>query len=207
MNADVETRRGAIGEVDQLLNSQSIGAQSKGRSMDARFGRICFALSGLLLVGAGAMAGERSRQNASPLFGVSLPTGYRDWKVISVAHEAGSLNDIRVILGNGIAMRAYRSGRRPFPDGTAIVRIAWKLTSSARNDKIFGRAQSFVAGEPTNVQIEFKDARKYAATGGWGYGQFESGKANPDVALMQTCFACHTKLPAKDDSIFTSYAR
>jgi len=171
------------------------------------FGSICFLTGGLTLVGALGIADERSGQNVSPIFGVHLPIGYRDWKVIGVAHEAGNLNDIRVILGNDIAMTAYRLGRRPFPDGTAIVRIAWKLTSSTRNDEIFGRAQSFVAGEPTNVQIELKDARKFPATGGWGYGQFENGKANPDVAQMKSCFACHTKLPAGDDFIFTSYAR
>jgi hypothetical protein len=72
----IETPLRAIGEADHLLSSPSISLQSKGRSMDASFCRICFALSGLLPVGAGAMAGERSRQNVSPIFGVSLPTGY-----------------------------------------------------------------------------------------------------------------------------------
>jgi hypothetical protein len=33
--------------------------------------------------------------------------GYRDWKLISVAREVGSLNDIRAILGNDVAIRAY----------------------------------------------------------------------------------------------------
>ena len=36
---------------------------------------------------------------ASPIFGVKLPAGYREWQMISVAHEAGSLNDIRAVLG------------------------------------------------------------------------------------------------------------
>ncbi|MEG3175367.1 cytochrome P460 family protein [Sphingomonas sp. RB3P16] len=141
------------------------------------------------------------------MFGVSLPAGYRQWQVVSVAHEAGGLNDVRVILGNDVAMKAFREGRRPFPDGTTIARVAWKLVASDRNNAIFGKPQSFVAGDATNVQIVVKNSRKYAATGGWGYGQFENGKANPDMALMRTCFACHTKLPRSEDFIFTDYSR
>ena len=62
--------------------------------------------------------------DGSPIFGVKIPAGYRDWQMISVAHEAGSLNDIRAVLGNDIAVRAYREGTRPFPDGAIIARLA-----------------------------------------------------------------------------------
>jgi len=161
----------------------------------------------LLLAGAVSAALPQAPPNASPVFGVQLPAGYRQWQVIGAAHEAGNLNDIRVILGNDVAMKAFRSGRRPFPDGATIARLAWKLVPSDRNNAIFGKPQSFVAGDATNVQISVKNARKYATTGGWGYGQFELGKANPDAALMRTCFACHTKLPASDDFVFTAYSR
>ena len=133
--------------------------------------------------------------NASPDYGVTLPPDYRSWEVVSVAHEAGNNNDIRAILGNDIAMKAYRSGALPFPDGSILARIAWRYEPSARNNAIFGRDQSFVAGDPTNVQIDVKDARRFASSGGWGYGQFEHGKANPSRALIQTCFACHNRLP------------
>ena len=51
----------------------------------------------------------------SPIFGVVLPEGYREWKLISVAHEAGANNDIRAILGNDLAVKAFRSETRPFP--------------------------------------------------------------------------------------------
>src|SRR5215471_18353132 len=57
--------------------------------------------------------------------GVTIPAGYRDWTLISVAHEEGSLNDLRAILGNDIAIKAYREGKLPFPDGTIITRLAW----------------------------------------------------------------------------------
>lgn len=154
-----------------------------------------------------AIADRPEPGDASPVFGVRLPKTYRQWQLITAAHEAGKLNDIRVVLGNDIAVKAFRRGRRPFPDGAILARIAWRLVPSARNDAVFGQPQSFVAGEPTNVQIEVKDRRRYAATGGWGYGQFEDGRANPDASLMRTCFACHAKLPPSDDFIFTTYSR
>lgn len=146
-------------------------------------------------------------KKASPVFGVTLPASYRDWRVISVAHEAGSLNDIRVILGNDIAVDTFRRGKRPFADGAIIARLAWKYVPSAQNNAIFDQTQSFVAGDPTNVQIERKDAKRFASTSGWGYGQFEGGKPNQSDALIRTCHACHVRLPASDDLIFTRYAR
>lgn len=153
-----------------------------------------------------AMAAVQSAPNASPIYGVTLPPRYREWQVVSVAHEAGSLNDIRVTLGNKMAMRAYRAGTRPFPDGTMIARLAWKYVPSARNNAIFGQPQSFVAGDPTNVQIETKDSRRFAATGGWGYGQYEQGAANQSAALLATCFACHDRLAKTEDLVFTHYS-
>jgi hypothetical protein len=32
---------------------------------------------------------------AAPVFDVKIPAGYRDWRLISVAHEEGNLNDPR----------------------------------------------------------------------------------------------------------------
>ena len=51
-----------------------------------------------------------------------LPSGYRDWRLISVAREEGMLDDIRAVLGNDLAIKAYREGTQPFPDGTIISR-------------------------------------------------------------------------------------
>ena len=65
--------------------------------------------------------------------------------------------------------------------------------------------ESFVAGELTNVQFMVKDSRRYASTGGWGFGEFINGKPS-DEAVHKTCFACHA--PAKDqDFVFTNYSR
>ncbi|WP_250483272.1 cytochrome P460 family protein [Caballeronia sp. GaOx3] len=152
-------------------------------------------------------ASSTADDRASPVFGVSLPPGYREWQFISVAHEAGNNNDIRGILGNDIAMKALKEGTLPFPDGSIIVRLAYEYVPSERNNAIFGREQSFVAGAPTNVQIEVKDSKRYANTGGWGYGQFENGKANPNLKIINSCFACHAKLPAAADFVFTTFSK
>src|SRR5881394_3274091 len=110
-----------------------------------------------------------------------LPAGYRDWRLVSVAREEGTLDDIRAILGNDMAIRSYRERKPPFPDGTIIARIAWSYDASDENNKIFGKKQSFVAGHPKNgVQFMVKDASKYTSTGGWGYSQFDEGKPLTD---------------------------
>lgn len=147
----------------------------------------------------------RADEQSAPIFGVKIPPGYRDWRLISVAREEGSLNDIRAILGNDMAIKAYREGKLPFPDGTIIARIAWSYDASEENNKLFGQPQSFVAGSPKNgVQFMVKDSRKYASTGGWGFAQFDDGKP-ADEAVLKTCFPCHQAIKARD-LVFTRYA-
>jgi Cytochrome P460 len=135
---------------------------------------------------------------------IELPPGYRDWRLISVAHEEGQLNDIRAILGNDVAVRAYREGMVPFPDGAIIARLAWNYVASQENNKVFGHQQSFIAGAPTNVQFMVKDSRTYATTGGWGFAQFKEGKPD-DKADLTTCFRCHEPVKTRD-FVFTRYA-
>jgi hypothetical protein len=151
-----------------------------------------------------AHASGRSDSEADPVFGITIPPGYRDWKLISVAHEEGNLNDLRALLGNDVAIKAYREGKLPFPDGTIIARLAWSYLPSEENNKVFGRAQSFVPGSATNVQFMVKDSRKYATTGGWGFAQFKDGKP-AGAALLKTCFPCHEPIKALD-FVFTRYA-
>jgi hypothetical protein len=152
-----------------------------------------------------APASGHADGEAAPIFVTKIPRGYRDWRLISVAREEGSLDDIRAILGNDKAIEAYREGALPFPDGTIIARLAWSYEPSEENNRVFGRPQSFVAGHPKNgVQFMVKDSRKYAATGGWGYGHFDDGRPAGE-AVLKTCFACHAAVEARD-FVFTRYA-
>jgi Cytochrome P460 len=141
---------------------------------------------------------------ASPIYGVTIPVGYRDWQLISVTHEEGSFNQLRAQLGNDIAIKAYCEGKLPFPDGAIIVALHWNRVPSDEDNKVFGRDQAFVAGSPVNMQVMVKDSKKYAATGGWGFGHFKDGKPS-DEAVHKACFSCHE--PGKDhDFVFTRYA-
>ena len=176
-----------------------------------RLGRIAVLLVAVVALAGGvayiAPASGQPDEKAAPIFVDKIPDGYRDWKLISVAHEEGDLNSVGAILGNDIAIKAYREGKLPYPDGTIIAAVHWRHAPSEENNKIFGRRQSFVAGPPTNVQFMVKDSNKYASTGGWGFGHFNErdGKKPGNAALLKTCFPCHQK--AKDsDLVFTRYA-
>lgn len=161
------------------------------------------------VLGFRASAARRTDEPATALFVTTIPPGYRDWKVVSVAHEAGDLNDIRAVLGNDVAIDAYRQGKLPFPEGAVVGRIAWSFVPSDENNKTFGREQSFVAGSPTDFYLQFmvKDSKKYAATGGWGYSSFDKdGKPTTDEAVMKSCYTCHKAIEGRD-FIFTKYAR
>jgi cytochrome P460 len=147
---------------------------------------------------------------ASPIYGVTIPPGYRDWKLIAADQllVAGKADQLRAQFGNDMAIKAYREGTIPFPDGAIIAAIHWTRVPSEDNNKVlagpFPGAQSFVVGSPVNVQFMVKDSKKYAATGGWGFADFKDGKPG-DEALHRTCFPCHK--PAKDrDYVFTHYA-
>jgi hypothetical protein len=173
--------------------------------------RIAFLLFALVAVASVvvymAHASGQADGEAAPIFGVKIPAGYRDWKLISVAHEEGELNDIRAILGNDKAIKAYREEKLPFPDGTIIARIAWSYVPSEENDKVFGRPQSFVAGPAPDwyLQLMVKDSKRYAATGGWGFAQFNKEGKPADEAKIKTCFPCHEPIKARD-FVFTRYA-
>src|SRR5919106_5384384 len=171
--------------------------------------RLTFLLvAGVALAGVVAYmapASGQAGQEAAPIFVTEIPPGYRDWRLISVAHEEGDLNDIRAILGNDIAIKAYREGKLPFPEGAIIARVAWSYDASEENNSVFGRPQSFVAGPPKNgVQFMVKDASKYASTGGWGFAHFDDGKP-ADEAVLNTCFSCHETVKARD-FVFNRYA-
>ena len=171
--------------------------------------RIVFVLvAGAALAGVVAYMVPASGQadgEAAPIFGIKLPSGYRDWRLISVAHEEGTLNDLRAILGNDIAIKASREGTLPFPDGTIIARLAWSYDRLEESEKAFGRPQSFVAGPPKNgVQFMVKDSRRYASTGGWGFAHFDDGKPASE-AVHNTCFPCHQVAQSRD-FVFNRYA-
>jgi hypothetical protein len=194
-----------------IKTENEIEVSSRANARRGLFGkRITLSLVAVaMLAGVAALVtfAADSDKDTAPIFVKEIPPGYRDWKVVSVAHEAGDLNDIRAILGNDIAIKAYREGKLPFPEGAIVGRIAWSHVLSEENNKTFGRDQSFVAGSPTEFYLQFmvKDSKKYAATGGWGYSSFGRDSKPTDAASMQGCFPCHQAIKSRD-YIFTRYS-
>jgi hypothetical protein len=155
-------------------------------------------------------ASGQASEAASPVYGITIPPGYRNWELIAEAQllVPGKADQLRAQLGNDIAIKAFKEGTIPFPDGAIIAAIHWTRVPSEDNNRVlagpFPGAQSFVVGSPVNVQFMVKDSKKYAATGGWGFADFKDGKPG-NQALHETCFGCH--IPAKDhDYVFTRYA-
>ena len=163
----------------------------------------------LAIVTAGIVAlpgptpGHADAQSAP--YVIEIPHGYRDFQWISSAHEAGNLNSLGAVLGNDVAIKAYRGGKLPYPDGTIIAALHYRYVSSDENNKVFGQPQSFVPGPPTNIQFMVKDSTKYCATGGWGFGHFSIDGKPGDAAFMKSCFPCHERAAATD-LVFTRYA-
>jgi Cytochrome P460 len=174
---------------------------------------------GFLLLAVATLAGivaymphasGQSDADSSPIYGIKIPAGYRDWKLIAVDQllVPGKTDQLRAQFGNDTAIKAFKERTVPFPDGSIIAAIHWTRVPSDDNNKVlagpFPGAQSLVVGSPVNVQFMVKDSKKYAATGGWGFADFTGGKPG-NQALHETCFPCH--VPAKDrDYVFTHYA-
>ncbi|RWC94764.1 MAG: cytochrome C oxidase subunit III [Mesorhizobium sp.] len=159
-------------------------------------------VGGIVAASVFAVAGandDAKPKTASPIYGVTVPDKYRQWELVAPAEEAEPLNELRAVLGNVVAIKAYREGTLPFPDGTFLAKLAWKHVQSAEFES------ASIPGTATTVQIMVKDSKKYAATGGWGFGRFVDGKP-ADEAQHETCFACHEARVQGHDYVFTRYA-
>ena len=136
------------------------------------------------------MASHRLTVMPPPIYGVTIPVGYRDWRLISVKRltgkqltgAGGNLKQLRAELGNDLGIKAYRDGTLPFPDGSIIAALHWNEESSDADNQALAAGfpgaglQSSFAGSAVNAQFMVKDSKKYAASGGWGFADFTNGK-------------------------------
>src|SRR5688572_25934508 len=134
----------------------SVGMQGAS-TMKVRHSAVAIAAGLALGLTWFAYAGQNPR-SAAPIYGVTLPDGYRDWPLVAPAQEAAQFDELRVVVGNPTAMRAYRKNTRPFPDGTVLVKLAWKREPSP------DFASASVPGSATTVQVMVKDSKRYATT-------------------------------------------
>ena len=67
---------------------------------------IAFPLVGVAtLVGVFAFTAPAANQESAAVFVTNIPLGYRDWRLISVAHEEGNLHSFAAVLGNELALQ------------------------------------------------------------------------------------------------------
>src|SRR5579863_5593804 len=137
--------------------------------------------------------------------------GYEAWQVVSISQD-GPL--MAAVLANPATIRAYQDGApgngKPFPDGSRMAKVHW----NPKKMETFPAAT--VPGTQHDVDFMVKDGKRFADSGGWGYGVFEYDAASdtfrpgtqadkPPQANDARCgFACHTSVKARD-YVFTDY--
>jgi hypothetical protein len=146
-----------------------------------------------------ATAGGRADDAASPIYGVKIPDGYRQWQMITVTHVVRGGDEIKGILGNPLAAKAQQEGTLPLPDGAVLAKLTYLHVPMGTFDGVN------MAGAPVRLEFMVKDSQKYAATGGWGFGRFVDGKpANEEE--HKTCFGCHDQYAKAHDYVFTRFS-
>jgi Cytochrome P460 len=166
-----------------------------------------------ILTGRAVCAQDKYTLRVSNGLAFSEFKGYEGWQTISVSHKGEKL---AVILGNPVMIDAYRGrvpGNQPFPDGAKMAKVHWTAT---KNEAEPGQPQ--VPGSLHDVSFMVKDSKRFADSGGWGYGVFEYDASTntfrpgtladkPPQANDAKCgFACHTVVKQKD-YVFTAYGQ
>jgi hypothetical protein len=139
--------------------------------------------------------------------------GYEAWQAIGMSRNE---KVVAVIVGNPIMIDAYRAGipenGKPVPDGAKMAKIHWKPKPS----QFFPDAT--VPGGLLNVDFMVKDSKRFADSGGWGYGVFDYDASSdtfkpgtkagmPPQGNDAKCgFTCHTRASARD-YVFTEYGK
>ncbi|WP_342739467.1 cytochrome P460 family protein [Bradyrhizobium sp. B117] len=140
--------------------------------------------------------------------------GYEDWPVIAISENEGL---IAVIVGNPAMISAYKEGvpgnGKPFPDGAKMAKIHW---TPKKQEAYPG--QPSVPGTQHDVDFMVKDSKRFADSGGWGWGAFDYDAASdmfkPSTAASKPpqendakCgFACHTVVQNRD-YVFMEYGK
>ena len=139
--------------------------------------------------------------------------GYEHWEVVSV-HQTDDPALLKVIVGNPVAMEAYRSGvpgnGKPFPNGSKLAKVEWHPKK--------GELGTNVPDTIYDLDFMVKDGKRFADSGGWGYAVFKYDGASgayapatlthkPPQGNDAKCgAACHTIAKGKDH-VFTELAK
>jgi hypothetical protein len=148
----------------------------------------CVALAATAAVASLALAADAAL--------VPYPEGYRDWRhvksmVIQEGHPLhAAFGGIHHLYANEQAVQGYETGR--FPDGAVIAFDLLEATASGG---------AIVEGRRKVLGVMQRDAKKYAATGGWGFEGF-AGDSKTTRAVganaAAACYGCHTSQKSKE---------
>jgi cytochrome P460 len=139
---------------------------------------------------------------ARPADDITPPSGYRNWfhvntmiidKASPLFEALGGMHNVHV---NSVGEDALKKGG-PYPDGTIFLTDLHDFSVSDG---------STTMGKLKGVAVMVKDAKRYAATGGWGFQFFADGDASKKVVTdaATQCFACHTPQKAQD-YVYSTY--
>ena len=177
-----------------------------------RIGAIVFVGVFLSVLVALAMAAQDKYTEKVPN-GLSFSEfkGYEAWQLVSISQNP---SHIAAILANPVMIKAYRAGvpgnGKPFPDGSRMAKIHWTPK------KLETFPSAMVPGTQHDVDFMVKDSKRFADSGGWGYGVFDydagSDKFTPGTMAdkppqgndAKCGFACHTSVKTRD-YVFTDY--
>jgi len=170
----------------------------------------------LVLAASGGWAGSAQDKYALKVpngLAFSEFKGYESWQVVSISEDGGR---VAAILANPVMIKAYQNGvpgnGKPFPDGSKMAKVHW----TPKKLETFPAAT--VPGVQHDVDFMAKDGKRFADSGGWGWGAFEYDAASDKFRPATTAdkppqgndakcgFACHTTVKARD-YVFTEYAK
>ncbi|HEY5751039.1 MAG TPA: cytochrome P460 family protein [Chryseolinea sp.] len=131
---------------------------------------------------------------------ILYPEGYRRWThiksgIIGPEHPNVKYRGFNHVYANDKAFQGYESGI--FPDGSVIV---FDVIEASTNNNYTAE------GKRDHMDVMVRDAAKFAATGGWGYAQFE-GNGEPRILTDETttkCYQCHLK---QNDHVFSEFRK
>ena len=139
--------------------------------------------------------------------------GYETWEAIGMSQNEHA---VAVIVGNPAMVQAYKAGipanGKPVPDGAKMAKIHW----APKQNDFFSNTTG--PGKLLNIDFMVKDGKRFADSGGWGYGVFDYDAATdsfkpgtkegkPPQGNDAKCgFMCHTKAKARD-YVFTEYQK
>lgn len=159
---------------------------------------LAFALAGLVAFGGGLLGAAEAPK-------VAYPEGYRGWLHVKsmVIHDKAhslfeSFGGIHHIYVNPAGAKAARAGGA-YPDGTVFV---FDLLEA----KDEGGAMT--EGPRKFIGVMVKNAKAYAATGGWGFEAFKGDTRDQRVVMdaKTQCFACHQG-QEKSGFVFSSFRK